>query len=52
MTPTQQTEIIRRAKQDAVARLSGWPVSCPYSNVDEIVLWRKEFEAALEESKK
>ena len=51
MTPTQSTEIQRRARTDATARMAGWPVHCPFHKVDEATQWRKEFDLALKESK-
>jgi len=53
MTPKQQAEIIRKARQDAVALRSGWPSrGNPYQQQDAADLWQAEFDAALKEGRK
>ena len=53
MTPAQITDVTRRAKQDAAALKSGWPVrGCPYHTQEEVDLYTEIFEAALQEGKR
>lgn len=53
MTPTQITEVTRRARQDASALKSGWPSrGCPYHTQAEIDLYEEAFQAALKEGRK
>ena len=53
MTPKQQAEVIRRARQDAAALKAGWPVrQCPFQQQDEADLWQEHFDAAMKEGKK
>jgi len=52
MTPAQQTEVIRRARQDAQAVLAWWPYrGCPFHSREEVDLYDEIFRKALEESK-
>lgn len=52
MTPKQQAEIIRRARQDAAALKSGWPVrGCPFQSDDEAALYKEEFDRACKEGR-
>lgn len=46
------SEIVRRARQDAQAHKSGWPVACPFSSVAAATAWRTEFDRTLLEAKK
>lgn len=53
MTDKQIAEIVRKARQDAVALRSGWPSrGNPYQQQDEADLWQHEFDKALKESRK
>ena len=53
MTPKQQAEIIRKARQDAVALRSGWPSrGNPFQQQDEADLYEAEFQKALKEGRK
>ena len=53
MTPKEQAEIVRKARQDAQALRSGWPSrGNPYQQQDEADLWQEEFDAACKEVKK
>lgn len=45
-------EIQRRARQDAIAHKSGWPVACPFSSIAAATEWRTEFDKRLAEAKK
>ena len=47
MTEQQQQEIKRRAKTDAQALRSGWHARCPYTKVDEAMLWMRELDLEL-----
>ena len=52
MTPTQQTEVIRRAKQDAQAVLAWWPYrGNPYHTQAEVDLYEETFKSAMEEAR-
>lgn len=53
MTEQQQTEVIRRAKQDAQAIRAGWPSKGnPFHLQEEIDLYEAYFAAALKEGRK
>jgi hypothetical protein len=53
MTQQQQTEVQRRARQDASALKSGWPSrGCPYNTEAEIDLYEEVYQAALKEGRK
>lgn len=53
MTPAQITDVTRRAKQDAAALHSGWPVrGCPFHTREEVDLYKEVFQKALKESRK
>ena len=53
MTPAQIAEITRRARQDAQALKSGWPVrGCPFQDQAEADLYIEIFDAAMKEGKK
>lgn len=53
MTPKEQAEIIRKARQDAQALRSGWPSrGNPYQQQDAADLWQHEFDKALKEGRK
>lgn len=53
MTPAQITDVTRRAKQDAAALQSGWPVrGNPFQQQDEADLYEEIFQKALQEGKK
>ena len=53
MSPAEVTEVTRRAKQDAAALHSGWPVrGCPYHTQAEVDLYEAEFQKALKEGRK
>lgn len=52
MTPKEQAEIVRKARQDAQALRSGWPSrGNPYQQQDAADLWQHEFDKALQEGK-
>ena len=53
MTPKEQAEVIRRARQDATALRAGWPSKGnPYQRQDEADLWQEAFDKALKEGRK
>ena len=53
MTPAQITDVTRRAKQDAAALKSGWPVrGCPYHTQAEVDLYEEVLQQALKDGKK
>lgn len=52
MTPEQIAEIQRRARQDAKAAQSGWPVKAnPFSNYEKATEYQKAFDVAARELK-
>jgi len=52
MTPQQIAEITRKARQDAQALKSGWPVrGCPFHTQAESDLYTEIFDAAMKEGK-
>ena len=53
MTPAEITNVTRRARMDAAALHSGWPVrGCPFHTQAEVDLYEAEFEKALKEGKR
>lgn len=53
MTPKEQAEVIRRARQDAQAVLAWWPYrGCPYHTQEEIDLYEEHFQAAMKEARR
>jgi len=52
MTPAQQTEVIRRARQDAQAVLAWWPYrGCPFHTEAEVALYNELFQKAMDEAR-
>ncbi len=52
MTPEQQNEIQRRAKQDATAQMAGWPTKGnPFSSAEKATVYQKAFDAAAKKLK-
>lgn len=52
MTESERADVERRAKQDAQAQQSGWPITCPYPQVEQATEWIKQYRLALVELKK
>lgn len=52
MNNERKEEIRRRARTDAQALRSGWPVQNPYCKVEESLEWQKQLDLALAELKK
>ena len=52
MTESEIAEVQRRARQDAQAQQSGWPVKAnPFSNYEKATEYQKAFDAAAKELK-
>lgn len=53
MSPSQITDVTRRARMDAQAVLAWWPYrGCPFHTQAEVDLYEAEFEKALKEGKR
>jgi len=52
MTPSQITEVTRRAKQDAQAVLAWWPYrGNPFHTQPEVDLYNEVFQKAMDEAR-
>ena len=53
MSPSQITDVTRRARMDAQAVLAWWPYrGCPFHTREEVDLYNEIFEKAMKEGKR